>query len=190
MHTFPDGKLPYLLSLLEQAGGNYPITDNIYHGLAKVVRTYPRGRRVLTPDGEQKLVLGVDVGIKWIDEVLQNHMREVGVAALLGMLKRHQYPESQTKSEMIRLMEINREAQERVVPFYLTSSGSIFYKVPRPDPSWASPSAPNSVYMFRVSEEEIPAAEQVLRTVRVVNYFPDWVVADLIPLPKDLNMCM
>lgn len=175
MDKFPETQFPALLGLLDVVHGNYPATGNVYHGSAKTLRTYSNGR-VLTPDGEKELLFGADVSIKWIDDFLHKYMSEIGVDALIGMLDGTSYSESQQTVEMRRLVEINDKALQRIIPFYMTPGGIIYYKNAPQDPP-ASPLPKHYVGMFRVSEKEIPVAEHVLRTAKVVSYFPDWIIA-------------
>ncbi|MBI2084282.1 MAG: hypothetical protein HYT70_01560 [Candidatus Aenigmarchaeota archaeon] len=165
MDRFNPEQFPYLLKLLELHGGNYPIAIGMYYGLARVIGTYPRRSKVLTPDGIREVVTGSDIEVKnWIDATLQDRIAEIGVTALTGTLLNRSYPQSQFERELRRLVEVNRQTKSKVLTFYLTHDGMIYYKT--------VPYNPSRVSMFRVSQEEIQDAEHVIKTIKVAEYFP------------------
>ncbi len=182
MYRMPKGDFDGLVGLIKIAGGNFPISDSGYHGSARVVKTYSKGRKTLTPDGEKELLLGVDVEVSnWIDGSLQDYMNQLGVGELVGSIREGRInSRSQYMAELQRLKQVNTRAKPRVLPFYMTPDGIIYYKITSPNefPTDTDLFA-NVSGMFEVPKSGILEAEESLKSIAIVSYMPKFMIASL-----------
>ena len=166
MDVMPKQELEGLTGLIKMVGGAYPATDHGYQALAEVTKIYSKGQKILTPDGEDELVVGVDLSFKYPDNV------PPGLGELHQLILRLD-PTAQAKIR--QMMQVNQQAKQKTAPFYLTPSGHIWYSTEIDDkvPFYA-------VHLFKVDKSQIPDAEKVLRTAKVISYIIGFTVAYII----------
>jgi len=159
-------QLDPLVGLIKLTGGAYPMSDNGYQALAEVTKLYPKGQKIWTPDGEDELVVGVDLSFKYPDSV------PPGLGGLHELIE-SQDPTAQAKFE--EMTQFNQQATQKTAPFYLTPTGHIWYSTEIEE---GSPSYP--IHLFKVDESQIPDAEKVLINAQVVSYIIGFAIGNII----------